>query len=140
VGFIDSIFLRTRKDRIIPIIAANLFFFWMYLVFRNQNEIPAILTGFTFGVFLASSLALLANIYSKISLHAIGVGGLLGLLLVILKTNPYIPITLALMLVVFIAGVVCTSRMIAGHHTPGEIYSGLLVGVLCQYIAICFIF
>ena len=27
VGFIDSIFLRTRKDRIIPYIAAGIFFF-----------------------------------------------------------------------------------------------------------------
>ena len=36
VGFIESIFLKKQKDRIIPYMAAGVFFFWMYLVFRNQ--------------------------------------------------------------------------------------------------------
>ena len=140
VGFINSILLKTRKDRIIPIIAANLFYFWMYLVFRNQPDIPTILTSFTFGVFLASSFAILANIYLKISLHAIGVGGLLGLFLVIIKTNPVVPVTLPLMIVIFITGVVCTSRMIAGRHSQREIYGGLFIGLASQYLAAFFIF
>src|SRR5450432_4063474 len=65
VGFIDSILLKTKKDRIIPYIISNFFFFWMYLVFRNQSEIPSILTSFVFSVFLSSSVALIANIYYK---------------------------------------------------------------------------
>jgi hypothetical protein len=139
IGFIDSIFLKTQKDRIIPIIASNLFFFWMYLVFRNQLEIPLILTSFTFGVFLASSFALLANIYLRISLHAIGVGGLLGLFLVILYTNPEIPVTLPLMLTILLTGLVCTSRMIVGKHTQAEIYLGITIGLIAQLIASWFL-
>ena len=139
VGFIQSIFLKTQRDRIIPIIASNLFYFWMYLVFRNQPEIPSILTSFVFGVFLASSFALLANIYAKVSLHAIGAGGLLGLMLVIVYTNPFVPITLALMLSTLLAGIVCTSRLIVGSHTSAEIYSGLILGILAEVLAAFFI-
>jgi membrane-associated phospholipid phosphatase len=139
VGFIDSIFLKTQKDRIIPIIASNLFFFWMYLVFHNQTEIPLILTSFTFGVFLASSFALLANIYFKISLHAIGVGGLLGLMLVILYTDSYVPVTLPLMIAILICGLVCTSRLIVGRHYPFEIYAGLILEMPSQFLAALFI-
>src|SRR6185295_9042544 len=91
VGFIDSIFLKTQKERIIPYIISNIFFFWMYLVFRNQSQIPSILTSFVFSVFLSSSVALLANTYFKISMHAIGAGGLLGLMFVILYTNTLSP-------------------------------------------------
>ncbi len=83
-GFINSIFLRTQKERIIPYITSNIFFFWMYLVFRNQAFIPVRLTAFVFSVFLSASVALIANIYFKISMHAIGVGGLFGLFLLIL--------------------------------------------------------
>ena len=93
VGFIDSIYLKNQRDRIIPYIAAGIFYFWMYLVFRNQPEIPQILTAFTFGAFLASSAALVANIYFKISMHAIGCGGMIGVLIVILNTNPSPPFT-----------------------------------------------
>src|SRR6476620_6353056 len=76
LGFIDSVFLKTQRERIIPYVATNIFYFWMYLVFRNQPGVPSILTAFILGVFLASSVALLANIYFKISMHALGAGAL----------------------------------------------------------------
>lgn len=137
--FIDSIFLKTQRERIIPYIISNIFFFWMYLVFRNQPEISSILTAFVFGVFVSSSVALIANIYFKISMHAIGVGGLLGFMLVILFTNPSSPVTLPLVVSLLIAGIVCTSRMIVSDHVQRDIYVGLLCGIFCQVIAASFV-
>lgn len=134
VGFIDSVFLNSQKDRIIPYIAAGIFYFWMYLVFHNQIEIPSILTAFTFGVFISSSAALLANIYFKISMHAVGVGGLMGLMIVSLYTNPA-PLSLPLMVAILIAGIVCTSRLIVSDHSAKEIYAGLICGLICQFVA-----
>lgn len=139
VGFIESIFLKNQKDRIIPYMAAGIFFFWMYLVFRNQADLPQILTAFTFGVFLASSVGLLANIYFKISMHAMGCGGMIGLLVVVLKTNPFPPFTLPLMIAILITGIVCTSRFIVSDHTQKEIYLGLFWGFACQFISALFI-
>jgi len=139
VGFIDSIFLKKQRDRIIPYMAAGIFFFWMYLVFRNQSVIPQILTAFIFGVFLASSAALIANIYFKISMHAIGCGGMLGLLIVVLNTNPSPPFTLPLMIAILITGITCTSRLVVSDHTPKDIYLGLILGFLCQFISGAFI-
>jgi hypothetical protein len=139
VGFIDSVFLKTQKERIIPYIISNIFFFWMYLVFRNQPEIPSILTSFVFSVFLSSSAALLANIYFKISMHAIGAGGLTGLMLVIFYLNTSSPIMLPLALSLLITGVICTSRMIVSNHTNKDIYLGLLCGVICQLIGAVYI-
>lgn len=138
VGFIESVFLRIQKDRIIPYMAAGLFYFWMYLVFHNQPELPLIITSFVFGVFLASSVGLIANIYFKISMHAIGCGGMVGLMLIILKTGSSV-ITLPLVVVILICGIVCTSRMIVSDHTQKDIYLGLLFGFFCQYISAAFI-
>lgn len=134
VGFIDSIFLKTQKDRIIPYIASGIFFFWAYLVFRNQPEIPKILTSFTFAVFISSSVALMANIYFKISMHAIGVGGVLGLFLIVAQQNTML-MTVPLAAAFLLAGLVCTSRLIVSDHQTKEIYAGLVVGVLCQLAA-----
>src|SRR5665213_2532312 len=53
LGFIKSIFLKTQHERIVPYIATNIFYFWVFLVFVNQPEVPTILTGFMFGIFLA---------------------------------------------------------------------------------------
>ncbi len=139
VGFIESIFLKKQRDRIIPYMASGIFFFWMYLVFRNQPEIPNILTAFTFGVFLASSFALLANIYFKISMHALGCGGLLGLMIVVLNINASPPFTIPFMILILITGIVFTSRLILSAHTQKEIYMGLFFGFLSQIIGAAFI-
>ncbi len=139
VGFIGSIFLRTQKDRIIPYIAAGIFFFWMYLVFRAKSILRFIMPYIAFGVFLSSSVGLIANIYYKISMHAMGCGGMIGLLLVVLKTNPMPPFTSPLMIAIFISGVVCTSRLIVSNHTQKEIYMGLFWGFVCQFVAAIFI-
>ncbi len=132
LGFIDSIFLKSQKDRIIPYIASGIFYFWAYLVFRNQPSIPLILTGFTLAVFLSSSAALMANIYFKISMHAIGLGGVIGLFIIILLNNSML-MTLPLSIAFLITGLVCTSRMIVSDHSPKEIYLGLFLGIICQF-------
>ena len=139
VGFIDSIFLKTQKDRIIPYMTSGIFYFWMYLVFRNQPGLPQIITAFVLGVFLTSSVGLIANIYYKISMHAMGCGGMLGIMLIVLKTGSYYPFTVPFIFFVLITGTVCTSRLIISNHTQKEIYMGLFFGFICQFISAVFI-
>ena len=133
VRFIESVFLHTQKDRIIPYIATITFYFWTQYVLREQPAIPRILVAFMFGAFISSSAALIANIYFKISMHAIGMGGLMGLFFVILRQNTML-MTWPLSLAFLIAGIVCTSRLIVSDHRPKEIYTGLIIGLVCQFI------
>jgi hypothetical protein len=134
VGFIQSVFMHTQKDRIIPYIASTIFFFWTYNVFRQQPQYPAILPSFFFGVLLTASAALLANIYFKISMHAMGAGGMVGLFLVIMVYNTML-MTWPLCVALLVAGIVCTARLLISNHTVKEIYWGLFLGILCQFVA-----
>jgi hypothetical protein len=133
VGFIDSIFLKNQKDRIIPYIAVGIFFFWTYTVFKEQPIYPSVLPAFILGIFLASSAALIANIYFKISMHAIGMGGWVGIFLIIANTGSML-MSWPLAAVLLLTGLVCTARLIVSDHTPKEIYVGLLVGILSQFV------
>lgn len=135
LGFAKSILLKTQRERIVPYIATNIFYFWVFLVFVNQPEVPKILTSFMFAAFLASSAALIANIYYKISMHALGVGSLCGLILIVIFSGFTYPVFLTSMLVFLIAGIVSTSRLIVSDHRPFDIYSGIFIGILCQLIA-----
>jgi hypothetical protein len=134
LGFIQSVFLHSQKDRIIPYIASTIFFFWTYNVFRQQPHYPAILTSFFFGVLITASAALLANIYFKISMHAMGVGGMLGLFLVIMVYNTML-MTWPLCIAILIAGIVCSARLLISNHSVKDIYWGLFLGVLSQLVA-----
>ncbi len=134
LGFIQSIYLRTQRDRIIPYIASGIFFFWAYLVFKQQSQYPLILTSFVLGIFLASSVALIANIYLKISMHAIGMGSWLGLFFILLNNNDML-MTWPLSMLLLITGLVCSARLLLTNHRPIEIYAGLAVGIITQIAA-----
>ena len=132
--FINSFFLRTQKERIIPYAAAMIFYFWCWYVLKMQASIPELLKQFLLGSFITVIVAWLVNIYSKISMHTLAVGGMFMFVsLVCLNTDAasglYITITL------LIAGAVGTSRLIVSDHHSFQIYLGFVLGVLSQLVA-----
>ena len=135
LGFIQSVFLPTQQERIGPYMAGMIFYFWAARVFfKFEPQLSPVLPAFMTGVFLTTVAALILNIFFKISMHAIGCGGLLGVFLIIMNSNSML-MTWPLSLALLITGIVCTSRFMVSNHTPKEIYIGLLVGLLCQLIA-----
>ncbi len=138
LGFIQSIYLNTQKERIILYSISMVFFFWTFYVFKNKPGIPAVMAQMGLGIFLAVVFDFLANIYIKISMHATGVGGLLGLLTVLLYTSPSL-VTLPMAIAILIAGLTCTARLLVSDHRPGDIAWGLIAGFISQWIAAWFI-
>ncbi len=135
LGFVKSILLHTQQDRIGPYLANMIFYFWMARVFFNfKPDLTPVLAVFMTGVFLTTAVALIANIFSKISMHAIGCGGMLGIFIIIMNSNSML-MTWPLSIALLITGLVCTSRLIVSNHTPKEIYLGLFVGLICQFAA-----
>lgn len=135
LGFIKSIYLKTQKERIIPYIASNLYYFWMCYVFRHQQQLPKEIIYLSMAIFIASSLGLLANIYMKVSMHTMAMGILVAFtgMMALSGANNY---TIYFSLTLFITGMVSTARMIASDHTPREIYTGLAIGILSLIIGI----
>lgn len=134
VGFIDSIYLRNQKDRIIPYIASGIFFFWSYQVFKGQSQYPEVWINYLLGLFLASSASLIANIYFKVSMHAVGMGGWMGLFMMMLRDHDT-TMTWPFAVVILITGLVSTSRLILKSHDRLDIYGGLLIGAITQVVA-----
>jgi hypothetical protein len=135
LGFLESVYLKTQKDRIIPYIVCGIYYFWMSYVLRHQPEFASVIVQLTMAIFIVSSLGLIFNIYLKISMHAISMGifvVFVGVLASALPSSFTFYISGALLL----TGMVCTARLIASDHTPKEIYLGLLVGAVSQLIAV----
>jgi hypothetical protein len=135
LGFLDSIYLRTQKERIIPYIACGVYYFWMCYVLRNQPQFSKEVVQLSMAIFIASSLGLLANIIMKVSMHAMSMGILL-VFMAILSFTQGSSYTVYISVAFLIAGLVCTARFIVSDHTQKEIYTGLLVGGASQLIAI----
>jgi hypothetical protein len=135
LGFSKSVLLKTQKERIVPYIASITFFFWTYHVFKNQPETPRVLVNMCRGMFFTSAVALLLNNYFKISMHAMGVGGALGLMLLILFDGT-LQTGLPLLVTVLMTGAVITARKVVSDHSWFDLLAGLILGMLSQLIAL----
>ena len=138
LGFIQTIYLKTQKDRIIPYVAIMIFYFWMWYVSKNLGDFPKESVVFSLAVFLATCLGVFFNTYFKVSMHALSMGVIIAWFFIFsfnsnINFGPYLSIAL------LIAGLVCTARLINSDHRPFEVYAGLLLGALAQIIAWIFI-
>ncbi|MFT4016573.1 MAG: hypothetical protein QM668_06395 [Agriterribacter sp.] len=138
LGFIDSIYLKNRKDRILLYTICMIYFFWNFYVFKNKGDIPSVMAIMTLGIFLATAIAFIANIYFKISMHATGAGGLIGFFTVLLYTSPAV-VSIPFAFAVLITGIICTSRLLVSDHNMADIIGGLVTGFISQWIAAWFL-
>ena len=130
----ESIFLRTQKERIIPYVITMFFYWWMYYLSRNFTDQPIALKFFYFGIFIATAIGLIVNNFIKVSLHAMGVS---GLLMAVLLTNIHYPINnfIWVAISILLSGVVVSARMVVSDHTKQELSIGFAIGIVTQLIA-----
>jgi hypothetical protein len=134
LGFSKSILLHDRKERIVPYMASIIFFFWTWNVFNHHPDVPPVLNSMSQGIFFAACGALVLNTYYKISMHAIGMGGLVGMMLgIALDGQAYslLPLGFSILL----AGLVSSARLIVSDHRPFDLVSGFLLGLSAQLVA-----
>ena len=137
LNFIDSVFLKTQRDRIIPYIICMIFYFWNWYVFKNNHEVKD-LVSMSMAIFNASVFGFLVNISMKVSMHAIAVG-VMATFFALLAFTDSSSFSLYLSIAFLIAGIVCTSRLIVSDHSQREIYYGLLIGIFSQLAAHYFV-
>jgi hypothetical protein len=138
--FIDNIYLHTQRDRVIPIIACMIWYFWLWYVWKNfgktENaiDVPKEAVQFALAAFITTIISLMVNIKMKVSLHAISAGVMLTLF-VLMSLNQDLNFGIWLSVALFITGLVCTARFIVSDHTAQEVYGGLVVGAVSMLIA-----
>ncbi len=135
LDFIQSVLLKTRKERIIPYVISMFFYFWIFYVSINLSDSPFLFKVMLLGVFLACIVAYMANIYYKVSMHAVAMGGLVTFFLILSLRGGYF-MGSYLSLAILIAGGVCTSRLVISDHHPFDVYSGFFMGVFSQGVAL----
>jgi len=154
VGFIDSLEIKDRKERVMPLIITGVFYLWLFVNIRQNSIVPSAFSIFVLGATIALFIAFFINNFSKISLHTVGMGGLVAMVFLIRTYFSYkvfsfnfgplgvysISLDLILFLSIIFAGLVGTSRLHLNAHRRQDVYMGYLVGVLAQVIAFRFLY
>jgi len=129
---IESLEMRRRHERLLPMIVIAVFF---YITFYSLKQLAVFQpeTVFMLGSTVLVLLGLVFNYFYKISQHMIAWGGLTGALIA-LGWSLNTPLYFWLFGVILASGITGYARLKADAHTPFEIYSGWLLGVLVMTI------
>ena len=147
---ISSLHMSDKQDRIGPFIATGVFYLWVFRSVMEDSNIPTAFIIAVLGTTMGLFICFLINLFFKISLHATGMGGLIGMVLIIMWLYSYgsftlhlpfigaseISINFVLILCILLAGIVGSSRLFLRVHTPRELYAGFALGLACQYMAL----
>ena len=133
LGIARSIFLSTANERRLPLLFFILLVILLMRVILSRFDIPELYYFFA-GILMASIANLILVLFGqKISLHMVGVAGVLMFVigLSIHYTKNYL-FLIALLLVV--NGITASSRLDIKAHTKTEIAVGFFVGLVPQLI------
>lgn len=148
LGFVKSLESPDRQDRTGPYIITGVFYLWLYKNMSSGGQAPPLYAVCVLGATISLFLAFFVNIFTKISAHATGMGGLVGMLLLTNYVWPgatlSIPVFggalqmslfLALVAMIVLAGLVGSARLVLKAHVPMDLWQGYLVGFSAVWIA-----
>lgn len=146
LGFVESLEMPERNDRIGPLIVMIVFVLWMYMNYKQLPDIPDLYISMILGSIVALFVTFFVNVFSKISLHAVGMGGLIGMIAILLIrpfdyfSEPDIQtIYMVLGGLIVLAGVVGTARLLLDAHKPVDLWGGYALGFGAQFVAVQFV-
>jgi hypothetical protein len=141
-GSIKSFKLESRRERIFPFFMILLLYaaFTYLLTYRNK-------IGFDDNVFkfllIMDCLVLagtLFTVFYKVSIHAIGIMGLAGILIPLNKESDNTLLLWITIGVVLLAGIIMSARLQLNAHTPRQVLVGAVSGFLIGFFGIILLF
>ena len=149
LGMIQSLEMKSNKERIGPLIVVGTLYLWLFINLKDQTGIPEVLISFVLGLVLAVFGAFFFNNFTKLSLHMVGLGGTI-LFFFVLKTEldhdlilvsffqyAFVAVTLdvLIMLTILLTGLVASARLWLGSHNRMQLLEGFIIGALAQLVA-----
>ena len=129
--------LGHREKRMIPYILSIISYFTCVYVMERLH-MPHFMGSIIVAALAVQIVCALINIWWKISTHTAAIGGVAGALFAFSYYLGFNPVWW-LCLVIIVAGMVGTSRMILRQHSLSQVVGGFGIGFLCAAVSILFL-
>ena len=131
-NFISDLTLKDQRQRVTPFLFVTCFYgISAYMFYTKLNIKNLIFLIFAITTSLLFALTVITYFW-KISIHSAGIGGIIGFILALSFAYPIPHFALIFSGTLIIAGLVAYSRLSLNAHTPGQVYGGVILGlVLC---------
>lgn len=129
--------LGHRERRMVPYVISIVSYFACVYV-MEQLHMPHFMSSIIVAALLVQIVCALINIWWKISTHTAAIGGVGGALFAFAYYLGFNPVWW-LCIVILVAGVLGSCRMILRQHSLAQVVVGFWVGFICAAIAILFL-
>ena len=132
---VSSFYMENQKERRWPLLFA-LGWFYLLLRFLETLHTHYIIVTLMLGAMLILLISAMISNFWKISLHMLGIGGVLGAFLAIhtlFGGNIFLIITL-----LFCAGLVGFARVNENAHNLKQVYLGFIIGTCIEFLIFYF--
>ena len=135
-GLIDSVFMKTSKERILPFLVTLI---WYYLGFQLLTKIyiPQIFLLIIIGAICNLGIALIITSRWKISVHMLGIGGVIGGILGVSQRIQFDHSLLLAALILF-SGFVGYARLKTNSHNYPQVYTGFIIGAIIEWVCVIY--
>ncbi|MCF0072206.1 hypothetical protein LZD49_17125 [Dyadobacter sp. CY261] len=143
-GVITSLYVEDAAERRLPYFSCIVIYALATYVFGWKLEpiselapqISVILASVTLSLILVT---MISNFW-KISAHATGIGGAIGMLSGLMVRFDELALLTPLLLTILISGWIMSARLQLNAHTPGQIIAGIFCGLLVSSGTVYFFF
>lgn len=129
---IQNFQIPTVRERRLPLLFFLLVSFLATKLLSSYRILPDLTIMFIGITFISLIAYLFISFQFKISLHAISIGGVIGVILALSKLYN-MNLILLISTLFIIAGIILTSRLKLKAHSNLEVYLGFLTGIILQY-------
>ncbi|MDP2687319.1 MAG: hypothetical protein Q8O62_08865 [Aequorivita sp.] len=133
IGVVETIYLREVKERKFPLMIQCILLLLIIKMVFDPYDDPELYNFFVGLVFSTFSALVMVFFKIKVSLHQMGVAGIL-MFIVGLSAHFKINLLISISFFLFVNGWVASSRLENDSHTYPELGIGLLLGALPQLI------
>ena len=134
LGVVKSIYMKTAEERKWPFLLSVL---WYYLGFEILTNLALPISLYLLMI-CAISVILIAHFITlrwKISVHMLGIGGVIGAMVGISYRFQFNHFYLILALF-FVAGLIGYARLKTNSHNYRQVYAGFVLGVIVECITV----
>ena len=133
-GKVSSLEMSNHKERSLPLFKTAIWMSFGYYLLQNLLIYTPILKAELLGAILIIFLAAIISKFWKISLHLLGIGGVVGIFIALQIIHG--DFLYLMLLFILLSGLLGVSRIKQQAHNHAQVYAGFLIGLNVELITI----
>lgn len=133
-GVIKSVFAREKHERTV-LLSITMFLYLITTLLMLKLPVPNLIKAYFISTTFITFVTIVINIFWRLSLHSVAVGGLLTLVCFMAYLFE-VSVIIYLAEMVLLSGLVMFARLYNEDHEGGEVWTGFFVGVVSMAVSL----